>query len=193
MTHYFDFKQDSDVKVREVDLNIRGIDFPFLLVSGTFSSRKVDKGTLVLCENMLVDETWDVLDLGCGVGVVGVVAGKFCSKIYLSDPNLRAVTFAKENLKRNGVKGKVKVGSGFVFNKKFDSILLNPPQTAGKKICFELISEAKNNLKNSGVLQVVARRNKGGEAISLKMKEVFGNVGVRVRKSGYWVYVSRLE
>tara|TARA_Y100000310_G_C20654610_1_gene801338 strand:- start:803 stop:1381 length:579 start_codon:yes stop_codon:yes gene_type:complete len=190
MEHYFSSKQDSSAKIKEVFLRVKGEEFNFYLVSGTFSSKKIDKGTFVLAENMLVKSSWDVLDLGCGVGVLGVVAGKFC-KVWLSDPNERAIEFAKENLKRNKVKGKVKVGSGYVFNKKFDSILLNPPQTAGKKICFELVEESKENLKKKGVLQVVVRRNKGGRGFEEKMKEVFGNVQVIAKKSGYWVYISK--
>ncbi|MBI2647630.1 class I SAM-dependent methyltransferase, partial [Candidatus Woesearchaeota archaeon] len=42
-------------------------------------------------------------------------------------------------------------------------------------------------------LQLVARHNKGGEALSDKMQEVFGNVKVIAKKAGYWVYMSVKE
>lgn len=191
--HYYDRKQDSKVKITPVFMNIRGIRFSFSLVSGTFSAKKVDKGTLILARGMLVDESWAMLDVGCGVGVLGVVAGRFCKKVYLSDPNERAVSFAKENLKLNNVTGVVGIGEYYIFNKKFDSILLNPPQTAGKEVCFRLISEGYDNLKKNGYMQVVARKNKGGESIKNKLEEIFGNVRVIAREAGYCIYVSKKE
>ena len=45
-------------------------------------------------------------------------------------------------------------------------------------------------LKKNGLLQLVARHQKGGKSLEKKMKEVFGNVKVVSRKSGYRVYVS---
>jgi 16S rRNA G1207 methylase RsmC len=53
-----------------------------------------------------------------------------------------------------------------------------------------LIEESKNYLKQKGSLQIVARHNKGGKTLSKKMEEVFGNIKVIAKKSGYWVYMS---
>ena len=74
---------------------------------------------------------------------------------------------------------------------KFDTILVNPPQTAGKDICFQIIDEAKNHLNNNGLLQLVARHNKGGSVLEKHMKEIFGNVEQIVKGSGYRVYISK--
>ncbi len=74
---------------------------------------------------------------------------------------------------------------------KFDTILLNPPQTAGKDVCFEMISKAPNFLKENGLLQIVARHKKGGKALSEKMNSVFCNVKDISKKSGYRIYVSK--
>jgi len=76
---------------------------------------------------------------------------------------------------------------------KFDVILLNPPQTAGRKLCFRMIEESRKYLKKGGSLQLVARHNKGGRVLSEKMEEVFGNLETIARKGGYRVYVSRLK
>jgi len=191
--HYFSATPDSKELTKEVTLTLRGETFSFLVVSGTFSSKKIDKGTLILAKSMLLRRTWTMLDVGCGVGVLGVIAGKFCKNVYLSDINERAVAYAVLNLKLNHIKGVVKHGAFYeLFNKKFDSILLNPPQSAGKLICFKLIEDAKKHLKKKGCLQLVARRNKGGNTLEKKMKEVFGNVDVTAKESGYWVYVSKV-
>ena len=73
----------------------------------------------------------------------------------------------------------------------FDTILLNPPQKAGKDVCFRMIEEAPNHLKEDGTLQIVATHNKGGKTLAKKMEEVFGNVDSIVKKGGVRVYLSR--
>jgi 16S rRNA G1207 methylase RsmC len=88
----------------------------------------------------------------------------------------------------------VEVRNGNMYdaiNEKFDVILLNPPQTAGKDVCFEMIEKAKHYLVKNGSLQIVARHNKGGKTLMQKMKEVFNNVETLAKKSGYRVYISR--
>ena len=74
---------------------------------------------------------------------------------------------------------------------EFDTILLNPPQTTGKQLCFKLIEDSKKHLKNKGYLQIVARHNKGGIELSKKMLEVFNNVKDIAKASGYRIYISQ--
>ena len=73
---------------------------------------------------------------------------------------------------------------------KFDTILLNPPQTAGKALCFRMIEESFKHLNEKGSLQVVARHKKGGKGISEKMESVFGSFKIKAIKSGFRVYAS---
>jgi len=83
-----------------------------------------------------------------------------------------------------------------IFSKipeKFDVILLNPPQTAGKKICFQMIEESKLHLNEKGTLQIVARPKKGGETLAQQMLKVFGNAYEIAKGAGFKVYLSRLE
>ena len=74
---------------------------------------------------------------------------------------------------------------------KFDTILLNPPQSAGKKLCFQMIEKSKEHLNKEGLLQLVARPRKGGKTLAGKMKEVFGNVEVIAKGAGFSVYASK--
>jgi 16S rRNA (guanine1207-N2)-methyltransferase len=73
---------------------------------------------------------------------------------------------------------------------KFDTIISNPPNTAGKELCFKLIDQSIEHLNQSGTLQIVARPNKGGKELAKRMKKVFGNVEELGRKSEYHVYKS---
>ena len=97
----------------------------------------------------------------------------------------------KKNLKLNDVKGKTIQSDGFKkINEEFDAVLLNPPQVAGKDVCFMLIEESFTHLNKGGNLQIVARHNKGGKTLSEKMRSVFGNVEETAKGSGYRVYLS---
>ena len=93
-------------------------------------------------------------------------------------------------MKKYNLEISILLGDGYetVKDKKFDVILLNPPQHAGKDLCFRLIEQAKDHLTGKGSLQIVARHQKGGKPLKRKMGEVFGNVEVIGRGSGYQVY-----
>lgn len=193
MEHYYSADQKSDLNIKKIRQRIRGINFEFYTASGVFSNEKIDRGTLVLAENMIVNNNSKVLDIGCGIGILGIVAAKsFDADIVMTDINKRAVMLAVKNAGLNNVKAEIYQGNLYekIKDNNFDVILSNPPQTAGKEICFRLIEQSKNHLKKNGSLQIVARHNKGGRSLSKKMEEVFGNVHVIAKKSGYWVYTS---
>ena len=193
MEHYYSEQQKSSLNLKKIRQKIKGKEFEFYIASGIFSKQKIDKGTLILAENMEINESSKILDIGCGIGILGIAAAKlFNASVVMSDINKRAVMLAKMNVKLNNVKAEIYQGNLYEKIKKndFDVILSNPPQTAGKDLCFQLIEQSKNYLKNGGNLQLVARNNKGGKTLSSKMKEVFGNVNVIAKKAGYWVYLS---
>jgi len=191
MEHYYSEKQKSFLKIKKIRQKIRNVEFEFFTASGVFSKDRIDKGTLALAENMIVNKNEKVLDIGCGIGVLGIVAAKlFSADVVMSDINKRAVMLARKNVKLNNVKTDVYQGNLYepIKQHDFDVILSNPPQTAGKELCFQLIEKSKDYLKNNGSLQLVARHNKGGKTLSEKMTEVFNNVEIISKKSGYWVY-----
>ena len=193
MSHYFSQKQESAFKLSTITDTVRGIELKLSIAPGVFSAKKIDFGTKMLAEEMIIGSEDSVLDLGCGIGIVGIVASHLTqNEVVLTDVNERACKLAAMNSKR--IKN-ITVVSGDMYDKvkhrKFDVILLNPPQTAGKKICFEMIEKAKEYLNPYGTLQIVARHNKGGETLSLKMKEVFGNMKDIAKSGGYRVYLSK--
>jgi 16S rRNA (guanine1207-N2)-methyltransferase len=193
MEHYYSENQESRENIKKIKQMIRGIDFEFFTSSGVFSKNKVDKGTLILAENMMIAKESKVLDMGCGIGILGIVAAKSGAQVMMTDVNKRAVKLAKMNSKLHNANAGIVQGNLYekITDKDFDTIITNPPQTAGKQICFQLIEGSKQFLKTGGTFQLVARRNKGGESLSRKMEEVYGNVEVIGKKSGYWVYLSR--
>ena len=193
--HYFSSDQSSPFTPTLVEIAVRNQTFTLYSASGVFSSRKLDKGTEILITYAHVASGWNILDLGCGYGVVGLslLKAEPTLKVTFTDINQRAVELVKMNLQHLSLKGTVVCGDGYAAVKeKFDTILLNPPQTAGKKLCLRLISEAKQHLRPGGSLQMVARHKKGGASLSQHMEDTFGNLSVRAKKAGYWVYLSTL-
>lgn len=194
--HYFVEKPRSKLKLYKLECVLRNKKFTFLTSSGVFSPRRIDKGTRILVENMILPTSGKILDLGCGYGVIGIVAAKLCRncEVYLTDINERALWLARRNIKINKVRNaKVIKSDGFSSLKgmKFDCIITNPPISAGLKLCYRLIEESKDFLRPSGILEIVARPKKGGKRLMERMLEVFGNCTTIAKKSGYRVYLSK--
>ena len=193
MEHYYSEDPTSAFDIKKIFQNIKGTEFEFWTSPGVFSKDKIDKGTLILAENMIVGKNFKILDVGCGIGVLGIAAAKlFNANVVMTDINKRAVVIAKKNIDLNNIKAEAYQGNLYekIKDNGFDSVIANPPQTAGKELCFQLIEESKKYLKENGSLQIVARHNKGGRTLSKKMEEVFGNVKTVSRKFGYSVYLS---
>jgi len=70
MEHYYSEQQKSLLKIKKIKQRIKNIEFEFYTSSGVFSRERIDKGTLILAENMTVEKNSDVLDIGCGIGVI---------------------------------------------------------------------------------------------------------------------------
>ncbi|MET1159426.1 MAG: methyltransferase [Thermoprotei archaeon] len=184
--HYF--KKGFRGEKRLVSLTIYGLTLEFVTYSSLFSGSEIDKGTLLLLENIKIPEEGIVLDIGCGYGVIGITIAKLNPrlKVYMTDINPLAVKVAKYNAKLNGVEERVVVLSGDryepVKNMKFNAIYSNPPLSAGKKIVEDIILRAREYLVSDGWAQFVLAR--GGEYFTNKAREVYSIVE-SVSKKGY--------
>jgi len=194
MPHYYDKSQKSPLNKMEISEIIRGNSLRFFTGSGVFSKSQVDKGSLFLANKAIIENGWKVLDLGCGYGTIGIAIAKSDSSVnvLMSDINKRAVMLAKENIELNGLENAKAVSSDIFQNikEKFNAILLNPPQSAGKELCIKMIEQSKEHLEKGGLFQMVARHNVGGGELEKIMLRVFGNVQEIAKKSGYRIYVS---
>ena len=192
--HYFSKRPEARYEPFHFKTDLFGHEMKIHSASSIFSSRGLDFGTRLLIENCEVPEKADVLDLGCGYGIVGVSLKKIKPGINVTmlDINERATTFAAKNCKESGVDCNVIHSDLFqnpeVAEKKFDIILTNPPFSAGKQVCIEFIKQSYEHIKKGGSLQLVAPHNKGGASLKKVMIEVFGSVDELVKKSGYRVY-----
>jgi len=191
MSHYYSQEPNVPLKTRMIEVVIRGERFRFITSSGVFSFGKLDRGTNLLIENMVLEKNWRVLDLGCGYGAIGIVASRFVNYVVMTDINKRAVSIAKKNLKINNVKNaEVRWGHLYepVKGERFHSIITNPPVHAGKDVLREIVINAPLHLYDGGLLQIVIRTNQGAKYIKSLMERNFKEVIEVSKGSGFRVY-----
>ena len=193
--HYFSEHPTSKVRLGVIHVRLRGLFLRFLSASGVFSHTKVDLGTRLLAECMVLPERGCVLDLGCGYGVVGIVAALSnpCLSVVLVDVNERAVRLARKNLELNGVaNARVKRGDLYepVDDVLFDCVLSNPPLSAGMSVVEKMIFEAPLHMHVGGKFEMVLKSKVAGKRLSNVFEDAFGNVDVLARESGYRVLIS---
>jgi len=196
--HYFAANPKSRPRYGLIRTYLRGKPFEFLTASGVFSKRRIDLGTRLLIESMLLPKKGCALDIGCGYGAVGVGAAAFNPRLYviLVDVNGRAVWLARQNVEKNMVSNaEVRRGSLYapVEDLTFDCILSNPPVSAGMETVRTMIAEAPRHMVCGGVFQMVLKSKIGGKRLRMVFEEAFGNVEVLARESGYRVLLSRRQ
>ena len=193
--HYYSENPESELKIIEINDTVFNKKIKIKSASGLFSKDHIDKGSKLLIENAIIEHNSSLLDLGCGYGIVGIAISKEYNikNIMFSDINNRATQITRLNCQELKIENfKVRKSNGFDSIKdSFDTILLNPPQTAGKETCFKMISDSISHINKNGTLQIVARHNKGGKTLSLKMEDIFGNVKSLIKTGGWRIYLSK--
>jgi 16S rRNA (guanine1207-N2)-methyltransferase len=156
---------------------------------GLFARRGVDAGTLAMLSCVAFNPDDKVLDLGCGYGVVGIVAARTAKpeNVFLVDIDEVAVRTAATNLESNGAAGAtVALSDGFrdFHETGFTKILSNPPYHADFAVPKHFIEKGFNRLVLGGSMFMVTRRELWYRR---KFEAIFG--GVRVRRVGdYFVF-----
>jgi 16S rRNA (guanine1207-N2)-methyltransferase len=170
--------------------SVRGFDLRLETQPGVFAHHGIDLGSRLLVEAMKVSPTARVLDLGCGYGVIGIVAAKLAAKghVTLVDSDIRATRLAQRNLELNGVtNAEVILGDGLHDlppKARFDVVVSNPPTHSGREVLDDFVAGAYRVLKPRGQLYLVINR-----LLSLKreVERVFGNAETVGHAKGYVV------
>ena len=195
--HYYSPEPGSKLERGVIVAFLRGRRYRILTATGIFSSKRIDNGTRLLVESMDVPSTGSLLDLGCGNGVIGVVAASTepSLRVTLTDVNSRATMIAAENVARMRL-GNVEVLTGDLYqpvgDRRFTTVVSNPPISAGmRKVVEPLVSGAVEHLEAGGLLQLVVQSNKGGRTVARFIDEYFGEHSVASKGSGYRVLTAR--
>lgn len=118
------FKVSPDVLIPRQDTET-------LVEEAARTIQSTPKEKLTFMEKLRGVKEWEVLDLCCGSGAIGISLAKICSniKVTASDISSAAIKVATENA--DNLRAKIKFVEGDMFvphaDKKFDMIVSNPP------------------------------------------------------------------
>ncbi len=169
--HYFTADPKAPFKRVPVRTNVWGHWLELTSGSGVFAQGRLDIGTGVLLREQAPPvEATQVLDLGCGYGVIGLavaVAVPGCT-VTAIDVNERAVLLANENAAQIGVSDRFtastpdQVDPGLTF----DEIWSNPPIRIGKDALHALLLTWLPRLAAGGRARLVVGKNLGADSLA---------------------------
>lgn len=175
----------------QIEEQVQGIDLVLQTNEEVFSPTAVDKGTRTMLSFVEFKEEDKVLDLGCGCGVVGIVAAKQigAEQVVMCDVSENAVQLSKQNAELNGVAAvTIRQSDGLkeISETGFTLILSNPPYHTDFAVAKGFIEDGFKKLTVGGKMIMVTKRL---DWYRNKLSSVFGGVTVK-EKDGYYVFVA---
>lgn len=155
--------------------------------ANVFSRESLDIGTRFFLQHIpFADKYKTIVDLGCGNGVVGLIAAEKNpqAKLLFFDASYMAVESAKQTFEGasiNEMKATFKVNDCLVGLEEdsIDLILNNPPfhqdNAVGDEVAWKMFQQSKLVLKKGGELFVIGNRHL---AYHIKLKKIFDNCEV---------------
>lgn len=174
-----------------ISAEIKNVSLKFETDPSNFSPNSIDIGTLAMLSAVEFLPDDKILDMGCGYGVVGILAAKLIGqeRITMCDISESAVKQAKINAELNGVPDiDIKISDGFsnILDNDFTLILSNPPYHADFSVPKHFIEVGFKKLAVGGKIVMVTKRL---DWYKNKLTSVFGGVMVR-EIDGYYVFIS---
>ncbi|MCU0487565.1 MAG: methyltransferase [Anaerolineales bacterium] len=180
----------------EFDCGIGGKNLRMFSLPGIFSSDRIDAGTRVLVESINIPRGAQVLDLGCGYGLVGIyAAGAGAETTDLIDVNLLAIAATRKNLSYHQIQtARVWASDALeaVGDQRYTHILTNPPFHAGKAVDYQMaqafIQQSWNHLLPGGQFILVANQFIRYDSL---LQLTFQNAHLLVARDGYQVWMAK--
>ncbi len=174
-----------------IEIEIKNIKLKFKANNKVFSPTNVDKGTIEMLSQVEFTSNDKVLDLGCGYGVVGILASKLigCQNVIMSDISETAILLSKKNAQINNIENAKIIKSDGLNNiedNDFTLILSNPPYHADFSVPKQFIEKGYKKLVLGGKLYMVTKRK---DWYKNKLTSVFGGVKV-IESNGYYIFIA---
>ena len=189
--HYYTWTPQSASRPAECSFTYRGVDLVFETDAGVFSRGEVDTGTRLLLEALPEDMHGEILDLGCGWGVIGIsIARKWPeTQVTMADVNTRALELSRKNAKRNRAEVICAESDGMeaLADRNFDAVVTNPPIRAGKQVIYKMFADTAQRLKPGGALYLVIRKQQGAESCIRYLETIYEKVEKLDKSGGFWV------
>jgi 23S rRNA (guanine1835-N2)-methyltransferase len=169
-----------------VRYRLEGTNYQIVNHANVFSRDSLDIGTRLFLQHLpVLPEAQNIVDLGCGNGVVGLLAAAQHpdATVHFVDESFMAVASARENFRAAfGERPAVfRVGDGLAgYDAAWaDLVLCNPPfhqqQAVGDQIAQRMFRQAQRALRPGGELWVIGNRHLG---YHVALKRLFGGVAV---------------
>jgi len=180
-------------------VELRGRSFEVRSRPGVFSWDELDPATRILAEVMEIQPGERVLDLGCGTGILGVVAAQLArpGAVWLVDADVDAVDSARLTAAVNGATNCQALPSdstSAVADRRFDVVLTNPPFHIGKgtehDVARQFFRDVATVLAEDGRFYVVAN---GFLRYEAALREIYPVVETVFTDTRYKVIRARRE
>jgi 16S rRNA (guanine1207-N2)-methyltransferase len=153
---------------------------------GVFSQRRLDQGTALLLKTIPHDVSGVIVDLGCGAGVLGVVAAKrsAAAEVHFVDVSHLAVASAQRTWQLSfGTAREADFSAASdlaaIPDASVQLVVNNPPfhadRAMGDATAWHMFADSKRVLSPGGELFAVGNRHLGYHG---KLKRLFGNCEV---------------
>jgi 16S rRNA (guanine1207-N2)-methyltransferase len=166
--------------------------------AGVFGVRKLDPGSVMLCDALPPDLSGDVADLGAGSGYLTaeLVRRRGVRKVASVEADARALGCARINLAEAIGRGVVELhwqdATTWRPGREFDHVVMNPPHHEGARadtaIGMAFVATAAAILRSGGQLWMVANRTLPYEA---SLREHFEDARTLTDRRGYKIMVAR--
>ncbi len=185
---------------KQFELEVEDNTFLITNYANVFSREKLDIGTRFLLENMPQPKPYKaIVDLGCGNGLLGLVAAQQNpeARVIFTDESYMAVASAKINVENafgtsRTAEFLVKDCLAGVEKQSVDLILCNPPfhqnHVVGDHIAWQMFNEAYAALEPGGEFWIVGNHHL---AYHSKLKKIFGDYNVVASNKKFAVMLSR--
>ena len=169
--HYFSADPSSPFRRVPVRADVWGHWLELTTGSGVFAQGRLDVGTGVLLrETAPPTGAREVLDLGCGYGVIGLAVAVAVpqARVTAVDVNERALLLARENAERLGVSDRFRAVRPDEVDPelRFDEIWSNPPIRVGKEALHELLLQWLPRMGPDGRAVMVVGKNLGADSLT---------------------------
>lgn len=169
--HYFTADPTTPFRRVPVRADVWGHWLELTSGSGVFAQGRLDTGTGVLLrEAPPPTHAREVLDLGCGYGVIGLAVAVAVpeARVTAVDVNERALLLARENAVRLGLGARfTAVLPGEVDPvATYDEIWSNPPIRVGKEALHALLLQWLPRLRPGGRAVMVVGKNLGADSLA---------------------------
>lgn len=162
-----------------------GPSLRFLSRPGVFSYGRFDDGARALVETMTIQPEDRIVDVGCGCGTNGAIAGLRSGPdgyVAFVDSNVRATALAEHNARQNGLLHFQAFANCRVEGPEensFDVALSNPPYCALQSIARLFVERSRQLLKRGGRFYLVT---KSPEQVKSMVAEAFERVEAILRR-----------